>query len=67
VSTIAATARIRETALRHGVPVHRDAATARTLHATVEIGAEVHPNHYRAVAAAIRFADRMRARRRARG
>lgn len=58
-------ARIRETAQAAGVPVHRDAPTARALHGTVEIGAEIAPQHYRAVAAAIRFADDMRARRRA--
>jgi len=58
-------ARIRETAWAAGVPVHRDAPTARALHGTVEIGAEIAPQHYRAVAAAIRFADDMRARRKA--
>lgn len=55
-------ARIRETALAAGVPLHSDPPTARALHATVEIGAQVRPDHYEAVAAAIRFADRMRAR-----
>ena len=35
--------------------------------ATVEIGREIAPEHYRAVAAAIRFADRMRRAARARG
>ena len=38
----------------------RDPPTARALHAAVEIGREIAPEHYRAVAAAIRFADRMR-------
>ncbi|QPH53094.1 EscU/YscU/HrcU family type III secretion system export apparatus switch protein [Pontivivens ytuae] len=52
--------RIRERAAEHGVPIHRDIATARSLHATVEIGAEVPRDTYRAVAAAIRFADHVR-------
>ncbi len=58
--------RIRTTALAAGVPIHSDPATARALHATIEIGAQVRPDHYEAVAAAIRFADRMRARMRGR-
>jgi flagellar biosynthetic protein FlhB len=57
-------ARIREAAMEAGVPIHSDPPTARALHATVEIGAEIRPDHYRAVAAAIRFAERMRARSR---
>ncbi|QDY70148.1 flagellar type III secretion system protein FlhB [Qingshengfaniella alkalisoli] len=58
-------ARIRETGLAANVPIHRDAPTARALHATVEIGDEIAVEHYAAVAAAIRFADQMRARKRA--
>ena len=57
-------ARIREHAAEAGVPIHRDPPTARALHATVEIGQEVRPEHYRAVAAAIRFAETMRTRAR---
>lgn len=57
-------ARIREVAVAAGVPLHRDPTTARSLHATVEIGQEVRPEQYRAVAAAIRFAERMRDRAR---
>jgi flagellar biosynthetic protein FlhB len=57
--------RIREVAARAGVPVHEDAATARSIHALVEIGQEIRPEHYKAVAAAILFAERMRARARA--
>ena len=49
------------------VPVHEDPPTARALHATVAIGREIAPEHYRAVAAAIRFAERMRQAARARG
>lgn len=58
-------AAIREAAQTHGVPVHHDPPTARTLHAVLRIGDEIAPEFYQAVAAAIRFADRMR--RRARG
>ena len=43
-----------------GIPIHGDPPTARALHATVEIGQEIRPEQYRAVAAAVRFADRMR-------
>ena len=60
-------ARIREAAALAGVPIHHDAPTARALHATVELGEEIRPDHYQAVAAAIRFADRMRAQGRRRG
>lgn len=56
----AAAAKIREVAEASGVPVHGDVATARALYATVEIGQEIRPEQYRAVAAAVRFADRMR-------
>ena len=59
--------RIREIAATAGVPLHEDPPTARALLATVEIGREIHPNHYRAVAAAIRFSEKMRAAARARG
>lgn len=52
--------RIRERATEHGVPVHSDPPTARAIHATVEIGREIRVEHYRAIAAAIRFADAMR-------
>lgn len=59
--------RIREVAAIARVPIHSDPPTARVLHATVEIGREIAPEHYRAVAAAIRFADRLRRAARARG
>ena len=52
--------RIREIAQEHGIPIHSDPPTARTLHAVTSIGEEIHPDQYAAVAAAIRFADRMR-------
>lgn len=56
--------RIREVAQENAVPIHSDPPTARALHATTEIGSEIEPEHYHAVAAAIRFADKMRARAR---
>ena len=59
--------RIRETAAESGVPIHSDPPTARALHATVKIGHEIDPEHYRAIAAAIRFAADMRAKAKERG
>lgn len=56
--------RIREAAAEAGVPIHRDPPTARAIHATVEIGGEIPREQYRAVAAAIRFADEIRERAR---
>jgi flagellar biosynthetic protein FlhB len=58
--------KIRERAAEHGVPIHSDPPTARAIHATVEIGQEIRTEHYRAVAAAIRFAEAMRRRARKR-
>jgi flagellar biosynthetic protein FlhB len=52
--------RIREVAAEAGVPVRRDPPTARALFAVVEIGEEIRIEHYKAVAAAIRFAEEMR-------
>lgn len=59
-------ARIRKAAAEAGVPIRRDPPTARALYAAVEIGDEIRPEQYRAVAAAIRFAEAMRKRARAR-
>ncbi len=53
---------IREKAMEHGVPIHSDPPTARSLHATTIIGEQIAPDLYLAVAAAIRFAEAMRAR-----
>ncbi|MEO0819209.1 MAG: flagellar type III secretion system protein FlhB [Pseudomonadota bacterium] len=58
---------IRERAEAAGVPVHEDPATARALHAGVEIGQDIPPEQYRAVAAAILFADEMRRKATERG
>ena len=55
-------ARIREAAALAGVPVRSDPPTARALHDGVQVGREIPPEQYRAVAAAIRFAETMRAR-----
>jgi len=57
-------ARIRAAAAEAGVPLHSDPPTARALYATVEIGREIRPDQYKAVAAAIRFAEAMRRRAR---
>lgn len=54
--------RIRERAAEHGVPLHSDPPTARAIHASVDLGKTIRPDHYRAVAAAIRFAEAMRKR-----
>ncbi len=51
---------IREKAGVADVPIHSDPPTARALHATVEIGQEIAEEHFRPVAAAIRFAEAMR-------
>ena len=53
--------RIRTVARAHAVPVIRNAPLARALHAGVEIGAEVPPAHYRAVAEVIGYVMRLRA------
>lgn len=55
-------AKIREKAAAAGVPLHSDPPTARALFATVDLGQQIRPEHYRAVAAAIRFAERIRKR-----
>ena len=55
-------AAIRSAAAEAGVPIHSDPPTARALHATVEIGQEISEEHFRPVAAAIRFAEAMRKR-----
>lgn len=58
-------AAIRAKAAEAGVPLHSDPPTARALFATTEIGDQIDPEHYRAVAAAVRFAQAMRARAKA--
>jgi flagellar biosynthesis protein FlhB len=53
--------RIRTVARAHGVPVLQNPPLARALHAGVELGAEVPPAHYRAVAEVIGYVLRLRA------
>ncbi|MEM1379048.1 MAG: EscU/YscU/HrcU family type III secretion system export apparatus switch protein [Pseudomonadota bacterium] len=57
---------LRMRALAHdsGVPIRDDPITARALHAAIEVGDPIQPEHFAAVAAAIRFADRIRKMRR---
>ena len=59
-------ARIRQIASESAVPIHRDPPTARALYASVDISQEIQPEHYQAVAAAIRFAELMRRKARVR-
>ncbi|GGY43833.1 EscU/YscU/HrcU family type III secretion system export apparatus switch protein [Parvularcula lutaonensis] len=56
--------RLRAAAEEAGVPVREDPPCARALHATIEIGDPITSEHFKAVAAAIRFADRVRALKR---
>lgn len=59
--------KIREIAKDKTIPIHSDPPTARALHATTDIGSEISPEHYKAVAAAIRFAEAMRLKAKGRG
>lgn len=58
-------ARIRDRARENKVPIYSDPPSARALHATVGIGEEIQREHFAAVATAIRFAEKMRAKARA--
>ncbi|MEE8454230.1 MAG: flagellar type III secretion system protein FlhB [Limibaculum sp.] len=51
---------IRARAEQAGVPVQTDPPTARSIHGLVEVGQEIRPEQYQAVAAAIIFADELR-------
>jgi flagellar biosynthetic protein FlhB len=53
---------IRRLGAEAGVPVHSDPPTARALHASVDIGAQIRQEDFGPVAAAIRFAEDMRRR-----
>jgi flagellar biosynthesis protein FlhB len=53
-------AQIRARAAENGVPIHSDPPTARAIYATIDIGAPIRTEHFKAVAAAIRFAEAMR-------
>lgn len=61
-----AAASIRRVASEHDVPLHSDPPTARAMHATVAIDEEIRPEHFAAVAVAIRFAEEMRQKARSR-
>ena len=52
--------RIREAAAAANVPIFSDPPTARALHATVDLGSPIPRDMFRAVAAAIRFAEELR-------
>ena len=52
--------RIRAVAKESNVAIHSDPPTARLLFAAVEVGQEIRPEHYAAVAVAIRFADTLK-------
>jgi len=56
--------RIRAVATDAKVPIYSDPPTARALHAVVEIGDEIHPDHYAAVAVAIRFSEELKKKKR---
>ncbi|MDO5704153.1 MAG: flagellar type III secretion system protein FlhB [Paracoccus sp. (in: a-proteobacteria)] len=58
-------AKIREKAKENSVPIWSDPPCARAIHATVKVGEEIRRDHFGPVAAAIRFAEKMRARSRA--
>ena len=53
-------ARIREKAREGKVPIFSDPPCARAIHATVKIGEEIRREQFAGVAAAIRFAEKMR-------
>jgi flagellar biosynthetic protein FlhB len=55
--------RIRALAEEHGVPIVENPPLARALHATVEVDAEVPPEHYKAVAEVIGYIMRLRRER----
>jgi len=59
--------RIRGVAEENGVPVVENPPLARTLHATVEIDAEIPAEHYKAVAEVISYVMRLNGTARARG
>lgn len=58
-------ARIRDRARASQVPIWSDPPCARAIHATVKLGEEIRRDQFAAVAAAIRFAERMREKSRA--
>ncbi|MDA7827268.1 flagellar type III secretion system protein FlhB [Rhodobacteraceae bacterium] len=55
---------IRGAAAEYHIAIHSDPPTARAIYATTEIGQQIDPIHYAAVAAAIRFADSLNSKKR---
>lgn len=53
-------AKIREIAQASLIPIHSDPPTARAIFSSVEIGQQILPEHYRAVAVAIRYSESIR-------
>jgi flagellar biosynthetic protein FlhB len=51
--------KIREVALRHGIPIVENPPLARAVHAAVEIDQEIQPEHYKAVAEVIGYIMRL--------
>jgi flagellar biosynthetic protein FlhB len=56
--------KIREVAGKHDIPIMENPPLARALHATVEIGQEIPPDHYKAVAEIIGIVMKLRRGRR---
>ena len=54
-------AKIREIAIASNVPIHRDPPATRSIYRLVELEEEIHAEHFAAVAAAISFAERLKA------
>jgi flagellar biosynthesis protein FlhB len=52
--------KIREIAAKHAIPIVENPPLARAIHATVEIDAEIAPEHYKAVAEVISYVMRLR-------
>ncbi|NLM37731.1 MAG: flagellar biosynthesis protein FlhB, partial [Firmicutes bacterium] len=56
-------AKIKEIATAHGIPLVENKPLARTLYQTVEIGEQIPPNLYQAVAEVLAFVYKLRHRR----
>ncbi len=56
-------AKIKEIATEHGIPLVENKPLARTLYQTVEIGEQIPPNLYQAVAEVLAFVYKLRQRR----
>lgn len=54
-------AKIREIAKDNGVPIYSDPPSTRSIYRSVELDQEIKPEHFRAVAAAIQFVERVAA------